>query len=94
MRVAAIQNAKNDALCIVKTKRFWKFQFLLDAKDNMQLLLNLWSVPSSFEPEKPLPQSWLHEKQKVFHLIRQIYGQLDSWKLRYGIMHLYKVWWF
>ena len=93
-RVAAMRNAENAALCIFETKPFWKFRFLLDAEDSTQLLLDLWSVPSSFEPEKPLPQSWSHEKQKVFHLIRQIYGQLVSSKLRYGIMHLYQVWWF
>lgn len=33
-------------------------------------------------------------KEKAFHLIRQVYGQKVSSQLRYGIIHIYEVWWF
>lgn len=93
-RAAAMNNAENAALFTFETKPFWKFRFLRDAQNSTQLLLDLWSVPDDYEPQKALPKSWSHEKQKVSHLIRQIYGQMVSSKLRYGVMHLYEVWWF
>ena len=80
-RAAAMNNAENAALFTFETKPFWKFRFLLDAQNSTQLLLDLWSMPDGYEPGKALPKSWSHEKQKVFRLIRQIYGQMVSSKL-------------
>lgn len=62
-RAAAMNNAENAALFSFETKPFWKFRFLRDAQNSTQLLLDLWSVPDDYEPQKALPKSWSHEKQ-------------------------------
>jgi hypothetical protein len=87
----------NDAvLFCFETKPAWKFRFLVGAEDSTQLMIHLWEVPRDFSPtdildEKPLPRDWSTEKKRVFHLIRQVYGQMTSSKLRYGIIHVYEV---
>jgi len=37
---------------------------------------------------------WSTEQANVFHLIREVYGQMVSSKRRYGIMHVHERWWF
>jgi hypothetical protein len=82
-----------------ETKPAWKFRFLVDAENSTQLMIDSWEVPPDFTPKDmsdkvPLPHDWSMEKKKVFHLIRQVYGQMTSSKLKYGIIHVYEVWWF
>ena len=36
----------------------------------------------------PLPSGGSTEEDKVFHLIRQVYGQMTLSKLKYGIFHV------
>lgn len=80
-----------------ETKPYWKFQFLLASSH--QVLIDEWEVPEDFEPESmrdedPLPKNWSERKKKVFHVIRQLYGQMESTKRRYGILHIYECWYF
>ncbi|KAL3906290.1 MAG: hypothetical protein SGILL_009331 [Bacillariaceae sp.] len=98
-RTAVMKNMQQAPMFTFETKPFWKFRFLLDAEDSTKLLIDLWSVPKNYKAEDmenkaPLPKSWSHEKSKVFHLVRQLYGQMLSSKLRYGIILIYEVWWF
>lgn len=83
----------------METKPFWKFNFLCNAEDSTELLISNWRDPSDYNAEKILreeiiPKEWTHVQKKVFHLIRQAYGQMVSSQLRYGIIHLYEIWWF
>ena len=93
-----IQNTS--ILFTFETKPFWKFRFLSDEPtQSTAFLTSQWEYPQGYTAEDllrkaPLPKAWSPEKQKVFHLIRQLYGQMVSSELRYGIMHVYEVWWF
>jgi hypothetical protein len=40
--------------------------------------------------EESLPKHWPNPKKKIFHLVRQLYGQMVSGKRRYDIMHTYE----
>jgi len=78
-----------------ETKPEWKFAFLNTA----QYIIDEWEIPDDFDAAKmqaeaPLPKSWPKEKKKVFHLIRQFYGQMVSDNRRYGILTLYERWFF
>ena len=92
--------AARTVLFTFETKPFWKFRFLFDdASQSTNFLVSRWEYPSGYTPEQirdedDLPEDWDRDKKKVFHLIRQAYGQMVSSKLRYGIIHLYEVWWF
>jgi hypothetical protein len=93
------EKMKDAVLFCFETKPFWKFRFLVGAEDSTKLMIDLWKVPDDFTPadmsdKVPLPRDWSMEKKKVFHLIRQVYGQMTSSKLKYGIIHVYEVWWF
>jgi hypothetical protein len=44
--------------------------------------------------EESLPKHWPDPKKKIFHLVRQLYGQMVSGKRRYVIMHTYERWFF
>jgi hypothetical protein len=44
--------------------------------------------------EESLPKHWPNPKKKIFHLVRQLYGQMVSGKRRYDIMHTYERWFF
>lgn len=60
---------------------------------------DLWDVPDDYTDvnmlnKRELPTNWWDKKKKVFHLILQIYGQMVSDNLKYGIIHIYEVWWF
>jgi predicted Ser/Thr protein kinase len=78
-----------------ETKPIWKFSFLTTA----QYIIDNWEIPHDFgaakmQAEVPLPESWSVGKKKVFHLVRQLYGQMVADKRRYGIIHLYERWFF
>lgn len=78
-----------------ETKPEWKFKFLTTA----QYIIDAWEIPDDFDASKmqanpPVPDSWSTEKRKVFHLIRQLYGQMVSDNRRYGILHVYEYWFF
>ena len=93
-----VQELSEQVLFTLETKPAWKFQFLL-GDDSTDILIDEWEVPAGYSPEdlynkRDLPENWSHRKQKVFHLIRQVYGQMISSERKYGIMHLYDVWWF
>lgn len=79
----------------LETKPSWKFRFL----NSIDVIINNWAVPEGFDSEKmqakvSLPDSWQKEKKKVFHLVRQVYGQMVSDNRRYGIIHTYDNWFF
>jgi len=78
-----------------ETKPVWKFSFLTTA----QYIIDAWEVPDDFDAAKMqakahLPKSWSTEKRKVFHMIRQLYGQMVSDNRRYGILTVYEYWYF
>lgn len=93
-----VQELSAQVLFTVETKPAWKFSFLL-GNDSTDIFKNEWEIPLGYSPEdlynkRDLPHEWSNEKQKVFHLIRQMYGQMISSERKYGIMRLYEVWWF
>ena len=80
-----------------ETKPFWKFRFLMGSSH--QILIDEWEVPEGFEPEsmrdeEALPEDWSERKKKVFHVIRQLFGQMESANRRYGVLHIYECWYF
>ena len=82
----------------METKPYWKFQFLL-GNDSTERMVEQWEMPVGYTREDiakqhPLPRSWSDEKQKVFHLIRQVYGQMVESRRKYGVIHIYERWWF
>ncbi|KAL3912559.1 MAG: hypothetical protein SGILL_006832 [Bacillariaceae sp.] len=81
-----------------ETKPVWKFAFVNQAQAHTRII-NEWEIPDDFDKEKmnahaPLPEVWSAEKVKVFHLVRQVYGQMVSDKCKYGIFHVYEMWFF
>lgn len=81
-----------------ETKPCWKFQFLED-QGSHQVLLDKFQVPANYTSEdmnnqKSLPRSWSTDKKKVFHLVRQVYGQMEATSRRYGVIHIYENWFF
>lgn len=61
----------------VAVKPVWEFGFIKTASD----VINEWEIPEDFnQAEESLPESWTSEKKKVFHLVRQMYGQMMSGK--------------
>ena len=81
-----------------ETKPCWKFSFMNNRMGH-QYIIDNWEIPSDFDYSKmqaksSLPESWPSGKQKVFHLIRQLYGQMVADNRRYGILHLYEHWFF
>jgi predicted Ser/Thr protein kinase len=78
-----------------ETKPLWKFDFLKSAQN----IIDHWEIPEDFDPAKmqaqaPLPGDWPKEKKKIFHLVRQMYGQMVADKRRYGVITLYERWFF
>jgi predicted Ser/Thr protein kinase len=100
LRKDMVQEKSSKVLFTFETKPFWKFQFLCDDSTcSTDFLISQWEVPADYTPSdlksrRALPESWSPEKKKVFHLIRQVYGQMVSSKRKYGVIHLYEVWWF
>jgi len=88
-----------------ETKPNWKFEFLAenDAEGETSrseahcVIIDSWSIPGDFDSAKmqaevPLPRSWPLKKKKVFHLVRQLYGQMVADHCRYGVFHTYDLW--
>lgn len=85
-----------------ETKPFWKFRFLGSLNNGIfndcdvasaQKIVRLWAAPpEDYMQQRTLPAGWTAEKIKVFNLVRQLYGQLVSDNLKYGIIHIYEVW--
>ena len=81
-----------------ETKPYWKFMFLME-EGSTERLIEEWEMPRGYSKEdiqnnRALPKSWGEDKKKVFHLIRQVYGQMVASRRRYGVIHLYERWWF
>lgn len=81
-----------------ETKPFWKFRFLEGANSH-QTIISEWEVPKNFDAvrmrdEDKLPKSWSDMKKKIFHAVRQLYGQMATDHRRYGILHIYESWFF
>lgn len=97
-RKKLVQELSASVLFTVETKPVWKFRFLLGG-DSTDSMIKLWGVPAGYTAEdllneRALPKNWSNEQKKIFHLIRQLYGQMTSSQRRYGIMHIYECWWF
>jgi hypothetical protein len=81
-----------------ETKPYWKFRFLLE-EGSTERMIEEWEMPRGYSKlnirdGRKLPKGWSDEKKKVFHLIRQVYGQMVASRRRYGVIHLYERWWF
>jgi hypothetical protein len=96
--------ANTKVLFPFETKPFWKFRFLGNVNNGLfsdcdegsaHKIVRLWAVPpEDLMRQRTFPAEWSAEKIKVFHLIRQLYGQLVSDNLKYGVIHIYELWWF
>ena len=91
-RAEHMHGQKKSVRLPIESKPFWKYR---------DLLVDDFSFHKHFEVPKapwtgtdPLPKSWSSLKRKVFHLIRQVYGQMTVDNLRYGVIHVYERWWF
>lgn len=98
LRSNLTQTRTRDYMYAFETKPCWKFHFL-EKQDSHLALVNKFEVPASYtsadmKAEKSLPQSWSTDKKKVFHLVRQVYGQMDATSRRYGVIHTYEKWFF
>jgi hypothetical protein len=81
-----------------ETKPEWKFRFLNSIQAH-RLIIDEFEVPEDFDADKmlaetPLPLSWSSNKKKIFHVVRQLYGQMCTDHRRYGILHVYERWFF
>jgi hypothetical protein len=92
-RSAHMQEQRQAVRFPIESKPFWKYKPLAEEMD--------FSFAAHFEvPASPwtgtsrLPKEFPALKRKVFHLIRQIYGQMTEDNLRYGVIHIYEMWWF
>jgi hypothetical protein len=89
-----VQEAKRRVRFSIEKKPAWKYKELLEESF---LFSDFFEVPKA--PWKPvkgavLPSEWQRIKKKVFHLIRQIYGQMKEDSLRFGVIQPYEMWWF
>lgn len=81
-----------------ETKPYWKFRFL-GSPTSSERIITEWEIPANFrlkmlQENDPLPSAWSAEKKKVFHVVRQLYGQMVVDKCRYGVLHTYEYWFF
>jgi len=93
-----VEVMSENVLYTVETKPVWKFQFLL-SDNSAQEMADSWEYPADYTPEdlynkRPLPDTWSDGKKKIFHFLRQSYGQMTSSKRKYGVIHIYERWWF
>lgn len=79
---------------IIETKPFWKYrEFLVD---DFNICEN-WKLPliNNCTTGKEMPKSFPNRVERlVHHLIRQVYGQMVTDDFRFGVFHMYEVWWF
>lgn len=81
-----------------ETKPHWKFSFLNSPESN-KTLIREWEFPKMYTPQMirdhhRLPSDWSLTKKKVFHVVRQLYGQMVADHCRYGVLHTYEYWFF
>ena len=98
VRRETVELVRNSYLFPFETKPVWKLGFV-DTDQGHTRIISEWEIPPGFDEEKmyakaPLPEEWSAEKKKVFHLVRQIYGQMVSDQCKYGIFHVYERWFF
>jgi hypothetical protein len=77
-----------------ETKPHWKFPFLNHPEAHNDIISE-WEIPEDFEEktmqaEESLPSHWSAKKRKIFHVVRQLYGQMFADDRRYGILHVYE----
>lgn len=89
--VAVLAEDKKQVRFLLETKPKWKYPFL--SVNTQSCIIDNWRVPGDGE-FSGVPKTWGVEKKKVYHLIRQVYGQMISDKLRHGVFHIYEIWWF
>ena len=82
-----------------ETKPWWKLGFLTGRDRNQTTIISEWEMPvgytaSDIAENRALPDTWSREKRKIFHVVRQIYGQMVTDQRRYGILHTYECWFF
>jgi hypothetical protein len=63
------------------------------------VMIEEWEMPHGYgkadiKNRRSLPDGWSQAKCKVFHLMRQVYGQMVATDRKYGVIHLYERWWF
>jgi tRNA A-37 threonylcarbamoyl transferase component Bud32 len=88
----AHQDIRKSSLFTVETKPINKYKFLLQEGKSIP---QLWEqAPIDQVQDKPLPSSWTTETKKVWHLVRQLFGQMVTDSFRYGVINLYEVWYF
>ena len=92
VREEYVQDQKVLVRLPIESKPFWKYQALLDVTFSFQESFEVPKAP--WQGTDVLPEGWTACKRKVFHLIRQIYGQMTEDNLRYGVIHVYEMWWF
>lgn len=91
-RIEVMDTSKRNVRCILETKPHWKYDFLESASTQECIIAN-WKVPD--EPGfTEVPKEWSSAEKRIFHLIRQVYGQMREDKLQYGAFHTYERWWF
>lgn len=89
-KILAIQY--NSIFFPIEMKPEWKYKFMSRPG---QGLVDLWENPgSTFLSQRTLPEEWSVEKKKVFHLVRQAYGQAVSSERKYFVIQTYFHWWF
>lgn len=98
VRKETVTKVRNLLVFPFETKPVWKFRWIDDDEAHTRII-NEWEIPAAFDKEKmyaqaPLPEEWSDEKKKVFHLLRQIYGQMVSDHCKYGVFHVYERWFF
>jgi uncharacterized membrane protein YgcG len=81
-------------LLVVETKPNWKFEVsegtLFGAcQEVFKTKLDGWKGGS-----EKLPGALTPFEKKVFHSIRQVYGQMTTDRLQFAIFHTYEQWWF
>mmetsp|Transcript_13926 Transcript_13926/g.16095 ORF Transcript_13926/g.16095 Transcript_13926/m.16095 type:complete len:514 (-) Transcript_13926:343-1884(-) len=81
-----------------ETKPHWKFKFMDSLQAHIQII-NEFEIPEDFHAdnmlaETALPLGWSGTKKKIFHVVRQLYGQMVTDHCQYGVLHIYERWFF
>ena len=80
----------------ITTKPFWKYRFLCNSCATDTVVQKWGEASREFDSKQipHLPPHWNLEKKKIFHLIRQVYGQMFADHMRYWIFHIYEYFFF
>lgn len=94
-RKTTLQSERDRVLYTIETKPFWKYRFFM-APSNENIMVQLWEKPRY--PIKNatdvFPSNWDSKKKKVYHLVRQVCGQMKTDGLFFATIHIYEWWWF